>query len=64
LVSRVASACGISGRSLYRVREYDEQTHNLKFQRKPKCRKTIAQNFDDFDKNAIRRKAHEFFFRN
>jgi transposase/DNA-directed RNA polymerase subunit H (RpoH/RPB5) len=64
IVSNTACATGVSERSVYRViREY-KTIHELKSPKKSKPRKKLIENIDDFDKNAIRRKVHEFYFRN
>lgn len=45
------------------VREY-KATHSLQSPKKEKPRAKIVERLDEFDKNAIRRKVHQFYFRN
>lgn len=64
IVSKVAYTTGTSDSSVYRViREY-KTTHELHSPKKTKRRETIIDKIDDFDRNAIRKKVHEFYFRN
>lgn len=64
VVRDTAYKTGTSERSIYRVvREYKTQK-KLKSPKKPKKRKNVLAKIDDFDRNAIRRKVHEFYFRN
>nr|CAH7725916.1 unnamed protein product [Callosobruchus chinensis] len=64
LVQKVAVISGISRTSVYRiVREY-KSNHSLSEPKAYPSRKKITEAIDDFDRGAIRRKVHSFFFRN
>ena len=64
IVKKASESTGVSESSVYRViREY-KATHTLKSPKKEKSRKKLLKSVDEFDRNAIRRKVHEFFFRN
>jgi hypothetical protein len=54
----------VSESSIYRViREY-KTTHILKSTKKVKLRKRISESVDESERNVIRRKVKDFFFRN
>nr|CAH7764962.1 unnamed protein product [Callosobruchus chinensis] len=64
LVQKVAVISEISRTSVYRiVREY-RSNHSLSEPKAYPSRKKITEAIDDFDRCAIRRKVHSFFFRN
>nr|CAH7766353.1 unnamed protein product [Callosobruchus chinensis] len=64
LVQKVAVISGISRTSVNRiVREY-RSNHPLSEPKAYPSRKKINEAIDDFDRGAIRRKVHSFFFRN
>ncbi|XP_072400288.1 uncharacterized protein [Diabrotica undecimpunctata] len=61
---RVADKVGVSDSSVFKViREY-KTTHTLVAPKKCTTRKGKLESVDDFDKVAIRRVVHQFFFRN
>ncbi|XP_072381874.1 uncharacterized protein [Diabrotica undecimpunctata] len=61
---RVADKVGVSDSSVFKViREY-KTTHTLVVPKKCTTRKGKLESVDDFDKVAIRRIVHQFFFRN
>jgi hypothetical protein len=63
IVRKVAYCTGVSESSIYHViREY-KTTHILKSPEKEKIRNKISEIADEFDRNAIGRKVHDFFFR-
>lgn len=55
---------GTSDSSVYRVIWEFKTTHNLQSHKKTKCCETITEQVDDFDRNAICEKFHEFYFCN
>lgn len=64
IADNAARATGVCKSSVFKVlREYKE-CGILNSPKKTKLRKCILEEIDDFDRNAIRRKVHEFFFRN
>lgn len=64
VVKRVANKVGTSCATVYRViREY-KQTHTLSEPKTNQNRKNSLDLVDEFDRNAIRRKVHQFFFKN
>ena len=65
IVHKVALACGISKTSVYNILKEYKTTGELKSPSKTKHRpNTILTETDDFTKNAIRRKIHNFYFEN
>lgn len=64
VVSKTANISGVSSSSVYRIlREY-RANHSLADPKKYPSRKKINDAIDDFDRNAIRRIVHNFFFHN
>ncbi|XP_047106157.1 uncharacterized protein LOC124775364 [Schistocerca piceifrons] len=64
IVSKTAAATGVRRSSVYRVISEYKATHSLKSPKKGKLPQKLSESVDDFDRNAIRRKVHDFFFRN
>lgn len=63
VVDKVASKTGVCGRSIYRIiREYKDK-HEFSEPKTNQNRTNIIDSVDEFDKNAIRRKVHQYFFR-
>ncbi|XP_049771004.1 uncharacterized protein LOC126133111 [Schistocerca cancellata] len=63
-VSKTAAATGVGRSSVYRVISEYRATQSLKSPKKGKLRQKLSESVDDFDRNVILRKVHEFFFRN
>jgi hypothetical protein len=62
IVRKAAYFTGVSESSIYpAIREY-KTSHILKSPKKLKLRKKISESVDEFERNAIRRKVHDFFF--
>nr|CAI5836134.1 unnamed protein product [Callosobruchus analis] len=53
---------GVSARTVFSIRKEYKESHTLSELRKPTDYKKISNTVDDFDRNAIRRKVHQFFF--
>lgn len=62
--NEAARITGVSKASVFRVMREYKNSGVLNSPKKTKSRKRILEDVDDFDRNAIRRKVHEFFFRN
>jgi hypothetical protein len=63
IVKKEAYSTGVSECSIYRVIEEYKSTHILKSPQKVKLRKKFSESVDEFERNAIRRKVHDIFFR-
>lgn len=61
---KAACITGVSKASVFRVMREYTNCGVLNSPKKTKLRKRVLDDIDDFDRNAIRRKVHEFFFRN
>lgn len=64
IVDKIARFSGVSKRSVYYIISSYEKSKTVESPRNKKQRTTINEKVDSFDKFAIRRKVHEFFFRN
>ncbi|XP_072377702.1 uncharacterized protein [Diabrotica undecimpunctata] len=64
IVKQTASTSGVGEASVYRIIREQKSTGGFSSPKKNKPRKTILHKIDDFDKTAIRRIVHQFFFRN
>jgi hypothetical protein len=62
IVRKAPYSTGVSD-SIYRVIRDYKATHILKSPKKVKQRKRIPVSVDEFERNAIRRKVHDFFLR-
>nr|CAI5858466.1 unnamed protein product [Callosobruchus analis] len=60
----IAKKTGVSARTVFSIRKGYKESHTLSEPRKPTEYKKISHTVDDFDRNAIRCKVHQFFFRN
>nr|CAI5839601.1 unnamed protein product [Callosobruchus analis] len=58
----VAKEMGVSARTVFSIRKEYKESHTLSEPRKPTKYKQISHTVDKFDRNAIRRKVHQFFF--
>jgi transposase len=63
IVKKAAYSTGVSKCSVYRVIKEYKSTHILKSPQKVKPRKKFSESVGEFERNAIRRKFHDFFFR-
>jgi hypothetical protein len=63
IVKTAAYFIGVSECSIYRVIKEYKSTHILKSPQKVKPHKMFSESVDEFERNAIRRKFHDFFFR-
>jgi hypothetical protein len=64
-VVRNAALCsGVCKRTVYRILKENKEHHSLSSPKRTKNRDSLLSNVDDFDRNAVRRKVHEFYFRN
>lgn len=64
LVRKAGNIAGVSSSSVYAVMREYKQKHYFSVPKPYPSRKKIIDMVDDFDLNAIRRKVHQFFFRN
>lgn len=64
LQNRVADKTGVCSRTVYNVIKEYKETHTFSAPKRKLTYKKYIDSIDDFDKNAIRRKVHQFFFRN
>ncbi|XP_072377939.1 uncharacterized protein [Diabrotica undecimpunctata] len=64
ILKQTASTSGVGEASVYRIIREQNSTGGFSSPKKNKPRKTILHKIDDFDKTAIRRIVHQFFFRN
>ncbi|CAH2101119.1 unnamed protein product [Euphydryas editha] len=62
LVKRTSEICGVNERSIYRVLSEYRDTHKITQPESTRKRPNVIQKVDDFDKSAIRRIVHSFFF--
>lgn len=63
-VKEVANKSGASVSSVYRIMIEYKTKHEFSEPKTNQNRKQIVESVDDFDRNAIRRKVHQYFFRN
>jgi hypothetical protein len=63
IVKKAAYSTEVSECSIYRVIKEYKSTHILKSPQKVTLRKTFSESVDEFERNAIRRKVNDFFFR-
>jgi transposase len=64
VVDRVASMSGVSCRSVFNILKEKKTTGVVKSPSKKRKRISTVSSIDDFTKNAIRLKVHQFFFNN
>ncbi|XP_015929512.3 uncharacterized protein [Parasteatoda tepidariorum] len=64
VANHAASAAGVSTASVFRIIKEYKKDGILHSPKRTKPRKTFLDDIDDFDKNAVRRKVHDFFRRN
>lgn len=59
---RAADKAGVPASSVFKIVKEYKDTHSLSGPKTHRNRKSSLDYVDDFDKNAIRRKIHGFFF--
>ncbi|XP_071041417.1 uncharacterized protein [Parasteatoda tepidariorum] len=64
VADHAASAAGVSTASVFRIIKEYKRDSILHSPKRTKSRKSFLDDIDDFDKNAVRRKVHDFFRRN
>lgn len=64
VVEKTSLAAGVSVASVYRILSEYKLKHKLSSPKKEKKRIKLLDTIDDFDRTAIRRKVHQFFFQN
>lgn len=64
IMERTCFSTGINKSSVYRVINEYKEFKVLSSPKKTRPRNSLLDSIDDFDRNAIRREVHQFFFRN
>ncbi|XP_076179541.1 uncharacterized protein LOC143152859 [Ptiloglossa arizonensis] len=64
IVKKAATIAGVCRSTVYRVLREFKRTRTLSIPKEKRTRDTTIDSIDDLDKNAIRRKVHEFYMNN